>query len=101
MNAQSTSDDREDDRDERRHERAEDEQQDDERREQADHLARALLDRRLLRVAVELYLDARGRDVRAHGFLEVDDFGARCRSRAVELRLGVRDPARRPRSGPA
>ena len=87
-------DDREHDRDDGRDERAEDEQQHDERRQQAERLARALLDRRLLRVAVELGLDAGAGDVRAHGLLEVDDLRARdVEARAVEARLRVGDAA--------
>ena len=53
-NAVTSARDRERDRDEHRHERAEDDQQDDDRREQAERLRRALLDRRELGLAVVL-----------------------------------------------
>ena len=77
---------------EHRDERAEDDQQDDDRRQQAEQLGRALLERRELRVAVELDGHARGLDRLAEGVLDRDDGVAiGVLDRLVELRLGVGD----------
>ena len=86
-------DDREHDRDERRHERPEDDQQDDDRREQAEQLGGALLDRRELGVAVVLDRDSHRRHRLAHGVLDGDDrFAVLVVDHPVELGLRVGDP---------
>ena len=77
-----------------RHEGAEDEQQHDDRRQQAEQLGRALLDRRELGLAVVLDGHADRLDRLADGVLHRDDLLAvGVLDRLVELRLGVRDAA--------
>ena len=60
-------------RNRRRHERAEDDEQHDQGREQAEQLLRSLLDRRELRIAVELDGHARRLDRLADSILDGDD----------------------------
>ena len=85
---------RERDRDRRRDERAEDDEQHDQRREQPEQLLRPLLDRRELRVAVELGRDAGRLDGLAHRVLDGDDrLPVLLVDDAVELRLRVGDAA--------
>ena len=77
---------------ERRHERAEDDEQHDDRREQAEQLLRALLDRRELGVAVVLDRHAGRLDRLADGVLHGDDGVAiLLEDDPVELRLRVGD----------
>ena len=84
---------RERDRDRRRDEGAEDDEQDDERREQAEQLLRALLDRRELGVAVELDGDSGRLDRFADGVLDGDDgLAVLVVDDPVELGLRVGDP---------
>ena len=93
-NAVTSARDRERDRDEHRRERPEDDQQDDHRREQAERLRGALLDRRELGLAVVLDGHPGRLDRAADGVLDGDDLVAvGVLDRLVELRLGVGDPA--------
>ena len=93
MNAVATANERERDRDGGGDERPEDEQEDDERREEPEKLLRPLLDRRELRVAVELDDDPGGRHRLAHGVLYRDDpRSVRGLDDVRELGLRVRDP---------
>ncbi len=79
-------------RDRRRHEGAEDDQQDDQCREQAEQLLRSLLERRELRIAVELHLHAGRLDRLADSFLDGNDrLAILLVDHAVELSLRVRD----------
>ena len=83
---------REGDRNDHRHERAEDEDEDDDRREHAEQLRGALLERRELGLAVVLDGHADGRDRLAHRVLDRDDrVAVLVLDRLVELRLGVGD----------
>ena len=94
MNAVPTADDRERERDRRRDERAEDDEQHDQRHQQAEQLLRPLLDRRELRVAVELGGQARRLDRLADGVLDRDHvLAVLLVDDPVELRLGVGDAA--------
>ena len=69
-------------------------EQHEDRREQAEHLGRALLDRRELGLAVVLDGHACRRDRFADGVLDGDDrVAVLVLDRLAELRLGVRDPA--------
>ena len=91
-NAVATAVMRERDRDRRRDERAEDDEQHDERREQPEQLLRSLLDRRELRVAVELHGHAGGLDRLADRLLDGNDRRAILLvDHPVELGLRVRD----------
>ena len=79
-------------RDRRRHERPEDDEQHDERREQAEQLLRSLLERRELRVAVELHLHTGGLDRFADSLLDGHDgLAILLVDHPVELGLRVRD----------
>ena len=83
---------REGDRNDHRHERAEDEDEDDDRREHAEQLRGALLERRELGLAVVLDGHADGGDRLADGVLDGDDrISVLVLDRLVELRLGVGD----------
>ena len=84
---------RERDRNRGRNERAKDEEQHDERGEEAEELLRPLLDRRELRVTVELGGNACRLDPFTNGVLDRDHLGPVLRLDDVgELRLGVGDP---------
>jgi hypothetical protein len=83
---------RERDRDRRGHERTEHDEQHDDGCQQAERLGRALLDRRELRVTVELGRDAGRLDSFADGVLDCDDgLAVLLEDDAVELRFRVSD----------